>query len=259
MRAQIERRPHEQRVFAAAQPAYVGRLMARWMLVAGMLVAVLPGLSCAADKRVAPPPEPTPEKAPKASARVEQTTGAMNDHDVDRAFRKFEKKVGRCVADGARRIEGIGGQVRLDLRIDTEGRVQSAHLSQSTLGDRETERCILDGALARTWPKAKGGIGEASHEFSIEPSVPVTQWQSKRLRPVMSEIHKKVAKCVMPLEGKQWSATIYIRQNGRVAASGVAQPTVEDDDRAECLAKALNRFRFGPQRSKLTKVSFTIP
>jgi hypothetical protein len=195
----------------------------------------------------------------QAPASFEQSVGAMSDHDVDRAFRKFEKKVARCVAEGASRVEAIGGRIRLELRISRRGDAKSAHLSESTLGDRETERCILDGALARRWPKAKGGVGEASHEYAIESSVPVTEWQSKRLRPVMSEIHKKVAKCVMPLNGKQWQATLYIKRNGRVASSGVAPPTADASEQADCLVKELNRFRFGPQRSKLTKVSFTIP
>ena len=210
------------------------------------------------------PPKSAPvveNDAPKrrSSASFEQSVGAMNEHDVDRAFRKFERTIGQCVSEGATRIEGIGGNFRLELLINPGGRATRAHLSASTLGDRETERCITDGALAKTWPRAKGGVGEASHDFAIEPSVAVTEWQSKRLRPVMAEIHKKVAKCVMPLGGKQWRATLYIRSNGRVAASGVAPPSAEVEEQADCLVKELNRFRFGPQRSKLTKVSFTIP
>ncbi len=195
----------------------------------------------------------------KPAAQFEQAVGAMNERDVTRAFHKFERTVLKCVTEGASRVEGIGGRFRLQLRITTKGGARSAFLSESTLGDRDTEQCILHGARAKRWPSAKGGVGEASHDFAVESSVSVTEWQSRRLRPVMSKIYQKVAKCVMPLNGRRWQATLYIRRNGRVATSGVAPPSAEQSKQADCLVKELNRFRFGPQRSELTKVSFTIP
>lgn len=214
--------------------------------------------ACTSAPIAGPPPTAAPEAERREEASFEQSVGAMNEHDVERAFGKLQAAVSRCVARGAARVEAIGGSFELSLRILPTGETESAHLSRSTLGDRETERCILQAALDKTWPRPKGGVGEASHEYTIESSVAVTEWTSGRLKPVMPQIHEKVAKCVMPLAGT-WHATLYISQSGRVASSGVAPPDAQSAEQADCLVAVLNKFRFGPQRSKLSKVSFTIP
>lgn len=222
-----------------------------------MMVLVGAG-ACTSAPVVEPKPTPAPVPVKREEASFEQSVGALNEHDVERAFGKLQKAVSLCVASGATRVEAIGGSFELSLRIGPHGETASAHLSRSTLGDRETERCILQAAAAKTWPRPKGGVGEATHEYAIESSVAVTEWTSGRLKPVMPQIHEKVAKCVMPLAGK-WHATLYIRQSGRVASSGVAPPNADSGEQADCLVGVLNKFRFGPQRSKLSKVSFTIP
>src|SRR5688500_3391331 len=102
-------------------------------------IAIVMALAgCAAPAPARAPPRHAAARGPALATTVEQSVGAMNDHDVDEAFHRFEKTLVRCVTDGAARVEGIGGRVRLELRITTRGEVQSAHISESTLGDRDT-------------------------------------------------------------------------------------------------------------------------
>jgi hypothetical protein len=181
----------------------------------------------------------------------------MSDYDVREAFGELSKSVHRCIRKGAARNVALGGAVALDLRINPHGEAVSARLMNSTLGDRETEVCILEAALAKTWPGAKGGVGEASHEYVIDSSIEVAQWSSGRLRSVLPEIHRKVGKCIAPVKGV-WQMTLYIEKDGHVATSGVSSSKAHERDQADCVVAALNRLRFGPQK-QLTKVTFTIP
>jgi hypothetical protein len=132
------------------------------------------------------------------------------------------------------------------------------HLSASNLGHRDTERCILEAAAERTWPKPKGGEGEISHTYAVDAEVPVREWDPKRLRTAMPEIRKQTWKCFEGRRGR-YEATLYIRRDGRVASAGVAPPRHEDDAKVDCLVDVLRTFRFGWQRAKLSKVTFSLP
>jgi hypothetical protein len=210
------------------------------------------------------PPEAPSEPAPASAAAapdkrpVLATTaevGALDPYATDVVFRRLEPEVSRCLAQGARRVEGLGGEFTVSLRIGAEGEVAAAFMAASTLGSRETERCILEAARSIRWPRPLGGIAEAEHTFSVEASVEVHEWDAAQLRPVLLKMRQQLARCV-PRVGPPYQATMYLRRDGRVVSAGVAPPNPAAEEQSDCVADVLGALRFGPQRGRLTKVSF---
>jgi hypothetical protein len=216
-----------------------------------------------------PPPRPAPPPPPPAPVAAPAPTtdkmsyvsahGALDQDRVEAKFRKLHPAFERCVAEGSQRVRGLGGSASVAMRIDATGQAHAAYMKHSTLGDRDTEKCILAEVEAAAWPSAVGGEGDAEHTFEVESTVPVAEWKQKRLESARKTIFEKAAKCITPLRGHSWSATIYVRRDGGVAAAGVAPPNAAAESQSDCLVEVLRGFRFGWQRARVSKVTFTIP
>lgn len=211
----------------------------------------------------APPPakpaaqRPAPAE-PETRATFTSQIGGMNQEAVEKSFATLQSEVIDCLERGSADVEGLGGSFTLDLRISMDGGVRWVHLSSSNLGHRQAERCIIEAARSRSWPQPKGGEGKISHTYAVDAVVPVHEWEPKRLRTAMPEIRKQIYKCLEGARGR-YEATLYIRRDGRVASAGAAPPRHQDDAKVDCLVEVLRTFRFGWQRQKLSKVTFSVP
>src|SRR5262245_50274399 len=92
-------------------------------------------------------PAPTTEAIDPGPTSMEAEIGGMNEDAMDDAFNALGSPLQRCLEDGLSRVNELGGHFKLSLRIDRQGSTKWVYLSESTLGDRETEKCVLD--LAR--------------------------------------------------------------------------------------------------------------
>ena len=189
---------------------------------------------------------------------VEGETGGLNQHDVESAFMALHPKVERCIVDGMDRIGALGGTFKVSMKIDPDGTAHSVFLSESNLGDRDTESCILELIRAKTWPRPLGGDGLAEHEFAVDALEPAAELDSDELRPAMRSIRRKVHPCVRRVRGR-FVATMYISRNGQVRGAGIAPPSAAGEERADCVAEALRKFNFGRQGSRLSKVTIALP
>jgi hypothetical protein len=196
-------------------------------------------------------------KPERPRQRIEQQIGGLNHEAVSGKFNAMQREVQRCIEEGMGRLKGLGGVFTVSIRVKLDGRLRHAFMKESTLGDRQTERCILDAAMSRTWPKPKGGEGEAEHTYAADAVVDVHSWDGKRMRGAMGTIMKKVWKCVSGVRGR-WTATVYLRHDGQVVSAGVAPPSAGAEAKSDCVVDVLESFRFGPQRSKVTKVTFAL-
>jgi hypothetical protein len=210
-------------------------------------------------------PSPAPKSAQAASAKpkkkamsVSSDRGALSQHDVAEAFRGLERPVQRCLERGTRRVAALGGTFEVAVRIDPDGQAKWAYMKKSTLGDRETESCILEAVRSKRWPLPLGGDGEAEHTFAVESTVPVAKFKASRMKSARKGIWRKVSRCLQPARGR-YMATLYIQRDGRVASAGAAPPNAKGEAKIDCLVDELRTFKFGRQRARLSKVTFGIP
>ncbi|MDF2696860.1 MAG: hypothetical protein K0S65_5243 [Labilithrix sp.] len=120
----------------------------------------------------APPPkteeavkeEPKVER-PSGGPTIEQELGSIDQRAVEKKFFDLQGKLESCHKQGRDRVEYLSGDVKVFLRVGKDGRVRYSWFEESTLGDRDTEKCILDLFAATDWPKPVGGEAEVRNGF----------------------------------------------------------------------------------------------
>lgn len=214
-----------------------------------------------------PPKDPSVASgAPKTEQRgsgvsTSSEIGGLNEEDVDRTFGNSVKGLERCIHSGAQRVEFLGGSVSFYLKIDGSGKVSSAYLEHSTLGNRETERCMLDSLRAKTWPKPVGGVhGLARKSFSFDPPNdvrPPTTWNGEDAEPGMKKIASDVGRCKDGHSGP-FEATLYVGTNGQVLSVGVTPPDEGGENAVDCLVGVLEGASFPSPGSWPAKVTLEL-
>jgi hypothetical protein len=229
------------------------------VLRAVSLLAVVASAGCAASP---PPPavssgEPitVPEKVDTLPA-MEAEIGGLNEEAMDKAFAALGADVQRCAESASGRFAAIGGEIRVRLRIDRKGGTRWAYVAESTLGDRDAEKCILESARAKSWPLPVGGEGLAEKSYAIDPSKTPVVLEEKKVHRDLLRVKAQIAKCKKGVHGS-FVATAYLTPEGRVAAAGVASPNENAEDASDCMVEALRKSRF-QRPGKDAKVSFAI-
>jgi hypothetical protein len=187
--------------------------------------------------------------------------GGLNEEEVEAAFSSSVSGLKRCLSRGAERVEFLGGSVSFFLKIDGGGKVHHAHLEHSTLGDRSTERCMLDALRAKSWPKPVGGDhGLARKSFSFDPPNDVrepTFWEERDAAPGLKKVTDDVSKCKDGRPGA-YEATFYVGTDGKVLAAGVTPPNEDGDAAVDCLVSVLEAASFPSPGSWPAKVTLTL-
>jgi hypothetical protein len=223
------------------------------------LVAVVAALLPACAPALPPPvirdAAPVAEKVDRGPTSVESEIGGLNEEAMDRAFASLE--VQRCLSEGSARLSAIGGEFKLRLRINRDGGARWAYVSESTLGDRATEKCLIDLVREKSWPKPVGGEGLAEKAYAIDaPTAPVVLEEKKMIADV-TRARAAASRCRRGVAGS-FFATVHVRPDGHVAAAGVAPPNERGEGVADCVVDALRKLRFRPSAPRAAKVSFEI-
>src|SRR5579871_3314401 len=137
----------------------------------------------------AEPPPKEPEAAPAAvvarpKLRVQTELGQIDPKLTEATFQKLQPAFMRCYVDGQKRIEFLGGDVKFFLRVQQDGHAKYAYISDGTLGDRTTERCMLELAMNAAWPQPEGGEAEEQKSIGFDPPGGIrapTDWASDKV------------------------------------------------------------------------------
>src|SRR5262249_39649412 len=137
---------------------------------AWLLMGVLSGCGGGA---VPPPEEPrAPEddgghRRRSSGPSIESEGGGLDEGKVKQTFERLAGKLSGCYNQGAQRLAYLAGEVRFVVRVAKDGSARFAFVKESTLGDREAERCMLSVLEASAWPKPEGGEGLAENSFTF--------------------------------------------------------------------------------------------
>jgi hypothetical protein len=189
---------------------------------------------------------------------MESEIGGMREDDTVKAFERLAAPILDCVKQNTKRVRELGGVFVIAIRVDRDGRAKWAYLKESNLGDRATERCILDLARANDWPKPVGGEGLANRNFQIDPEKTPAELEAKRIKSALKYAASGFAKCRKGTRGT-FTATAYVRPDGRVFAAGVAPPREDLEETSDCFADTVKKLKFGSPGRKAAKVTFEVP
>jgi hypothetical protein len=222
------------------------------------LVASCLALALAACSTPAPPPRtviadapPVPEKVDTGPTTMESEIGGLNEEAMAKAFASLD--VNHCIEEKG---DTLGGELKLNVRIDRHGHARWAYLSGSTLGDRDAEKCVLALARAKSWPRPLGGEGLAENKFTVDPRAEPTPLDEKRTLVQVARARAEAGKCRRGVPGS-FVATVYLEPDGTVTSAGVAVPNEKGEDVADCVVEAVRKVRF-QKAPKAVKLSFEI-
>lgn len=185
--------------------------------------------------------------------------GGLNEEAVTRSFERMNDDVQNCFAKGTSKINALGGHVKMKLRINPQGALRWAYMSESTLGDRDTEKCLLDAARAKSWPLPVGGDGLAERGFDVEPPSPAKDLDPKKFKIALALVSKETAKCRKKgTWGTVFRVTSYLRYDGMPITVGMAPPNEKGEDVIDCMIKIMKKIKFGGIGRRIGKLSFDL-
>ncbi|MFZ5894432.1 MAG: AgmX/PglI C-terminal domain-containing protein [Myxococcota bacterium] len=222
--------------------------------------------ACGGDEK--PPPKTQVEAgAPKTEGnglrgiRTSSEIGGMNEEQVDATFKSALASLERCLNRGTERIEFLGGSVSFFIKVNSDGKVSESYLEKSTLGDRETEKCMLSTLRNRSWPKPVGGMhGLARKSFDFDPPNdvrPPLEWDSEHIKSALKKLSDKLDECRDGNAGT-FEATAYVSTEGSVLAAGVTPPNQAGESAVDCMVEAIRGASFPSPGSWPAKVSFSL-
>ena len=188
--------------------------------------------------------------------------GGLNQSQVERVFRKASDDLANCMNEGSSRIEFLGGSISFYLLIDQSGSISHEHVKQSSLGDRETEKCMLDVLAKQTWPKPVGGKqGKAEYDnvrFDPPGDVrPPVDWDASEVEKGLRELSEDLDTCRQGTHG-HFSVTMYVGTDGAPLGVGMATPGEEGGEAIDCLVNVLMSGTYPSPGSWPAKVSFSL-
>jgi hypothetical protein len=209
------------------------------------------------------PPPKEPENAReeihevKPALKTRSELGTVDPGAVQAAFHKLGDKFMDCQKQGLDRVEVLSGNVKFFLRIGEDGAAKWAYLEDgSDVGDRDTEKCLVDVVMGARWPKPDGGDAEARYGIELPANGrPATDWSSDRIAAALGKHGDAIDKCKGGASG--FHATMYVGPGGRVLAASVVVPRKDAGDKAECLVNVLQKMKGLPSPGSWpAKVSF---
>jgi len=229
----------------------------------GLAVTLSAVMGCAS----APPPPPVvaapPPPPPRPKLAVASELGQIDEGATKKTFERVSAGLMGCYTSGLSHLEYMAGDVKFYLRVKPDGHLRWVYLEESSLGDRDTETCMLGVLSSASWPLPEGGEAEVHHGLSFDapPGVrPPTAWSADRVTPGVTQ--KSTAASACKQHGSApFRVTAYVagaKGAGHVIAAGAAAPSAPAAADVDCLLGVVGSLKLPSPGSYPAKVSFSL-
>jgi hypothetical protein len=216
-----------------------------------------------------PPPPEAPHElqsqsdalpaGPQATAEI----GALDEAKTSAAFDRATAALTSCFTKGAERIPFLSGDVAFYVRVASDGSTRYAYVKDSTLGDHDTEQCMLKALERTTWPKPVGGEqGIAQRQMHFDPGGderPPVDWSADQLGTPLRQAKPALSQCLAKAGTGHMKATLYVDTDGKPSSVGVAMSDEKGESAAGCVVDVLRGTTFPSPGSYASKVTIEIP
>ncbi|MEM9189797.1 MAG: AgmX/PglI C-terminal domain-containing protein [Myxococcota bacterium] len=236
--------------------------MARTSLVGGLALFASCGGAPPSDSEHASNSEGSdegqlpPEEA-EDGLQIQGLMGTLSAMEIRRGLDPRMPRFIQCFQQRYDELEMLGGEVNLSFRVAVNGSVRWVYPSASTIGDRETERCLLSVAEGTRFPEPHGGEAEFSWPLAIDPPEdvrPPFNWDATRVESVVSQNASGVRGC----GGGTFTVTAYVAPGGRVVAAGAASGDADSAAALDCVASEVTGWAMPDPGSYPAKVTFDV-
>lgn len=194
---------------------------------------------------------------------IEGQLGTLRQSAVSATLNAALNRIQRCYTTRLEEHPYLSGAVQYKIRIGTDGFVRWVLPTQSTLGDRATEQCMVEILRGLRFPEPCGGEAETTWGPSFEGGEdvrPAVAWETSRIQQQLTRRRAQLMQCLGAATGASAQVTLYVGQGGRVITAGAAVSTHEADSALACLVHEVSAWRGLPDPGSYpAKVSFTVP
>lgn len=236
----------------------------RLALAAGAGLVALAACS-SAPKHAASPREAEPEAEapvrPSSGMGAMAEIGSLDEKQARASFESALSDLQRCLSAGSQVNEVMGGSIEFAVKVNAKREAANVWAVESSLGQRETERCMFDVLRQVSWPAPVGGlfaIAKTSFEFDLPKGVkPPTAWDAGRVADVVDDLAPQMDECTGGRHGDVL-VTLYVGADGKAIAGGASSTSETEAEAVDCVLSALLSAEYPSPGDYPAKVRFRI-
>lgn len=205
------------------------------------------------------PDAPESETPRDDSLAVSGLMGTLSQHEIQNALEPKLPRFLRCASQRRAVLDVLAGTLTMRFNVGVDGSVANVQPAESTLGDRETERCMLEIAKGVRFPPPHGGEAEFRWPLELPPDGDVRAPTELLPEPGREPLAKGPAELRASCGGGPVVVSLYLDASGSVLAAGVAAPELATAGELDCIAEGVRAWRFASPGSYVGKLSFPVP
>ncbi len=187
--------------------------------------------------------------------------GGLDERAAEQSFRESLEGLEACIQDGVQRLEFIGGSIEFAVKVDSRSRAADVWAADSTLGERQTEKCMFDALRSVSWPAPQGGaFGIARNSFDFSPrrgaKAPFV-WDAGKVARVVARLDRRLNEC-RGERSQPLLITLYIGEGGKALGGGAASEGPVDEQAVDCIVDTLLAADYPTPEQVPTKVRFQL-
>ena len=194
---------------------------------------------------------------------MQSELGEIDEGATKKTFERVRPSLMKCYTAGLDRLEFMSGEVKFYLRVTPEGHLRWVFFEGSTLGDRTTEKCMLDALSAAQWPLPEGGEAEVHQglEFDAPQGVRApADWSADKVAAAVAKKAAEASACKKHGDAA-FQVTAYVKSEhgaGHVLAAGASAPTPPAAADVDCVLGVVSTMKLPSPGSYPAKVSFPL-
>lgn len=244
------------------------------MKAAGILasIAVVGLVGCGGNEASKREPESAASAArpvKRAEARDERQAmhldselGVLETADVEATLQQHFEDIRSCYRRAGKAQRYAEGRVLLRFLIAGNGSSQDVWVTESTLGNYDVERCLVEVGRRITF-RAPEGRKATTFDYPVEfrstNQVPVLPVDGVKVEQDVAAFLPQLAACGQ-LASETASAIVYIEPNGFPGSVGLAVDAALDEDVADCMVQTIRRWKMSATLpAHVMRATFAIP
>lgn len=193
------------------------------------------------------------------SVSITGIKGTLSQDEVKNALEPRMLKFARCIQKRSADVEWLAGGVTIEFKVKLDGSVAKAYPRDSSLGDRATERCVIEVAEATRFPAPHGGEADFAWSFDVPLDSSVREPVSLPEELIAETLAKQLNTIASSCGEGSYGVTAYVDPEGKVVAAGASTTDEQSAEKLDCVATAVETFTFASPGSYAAKVRFSVP
>jgi hypothetical protein len=241
-------------------------------LFASLLVVCAPEFGCATP----PTPKPrtlaplastvSPSPRPRAAARQEMSLagemGVLEADDVEDTMRAHFDDIRSCYGRAGDAQRYAAGDVLLRFLVAGNGSAQDVWVIESSLGNYDVERCLVEVGRGITFRAPLGGKAttfEYPVSFRSTNQIPVREADALRIEHDLALFLPELATCGQ-LASDPANAILYVEPDGFPGSVGLSVAAAIDEKVGQCMVQAIRKWSMSARLpASVIRTTFTIP